>query len=95
MSLRTNPENTAWIEDDPVEYLDPDMNDEIFPDEFDASDEEHALDFDIEPRPKFFTARQRIEMAREERWLRSLTADFDDIDEFESFDDHMVGEFSH
>ena len=65
------------------------MNEEEF---FDLVDESGSYE------PKM-TARQRIEMAREERSLRSLLADFDDWEEeydgenypdFERFGDYYV-----
>jgi hypothetical protein len=95
MNPRTDPEDSAWIDDDPVDCLDPDMDDDIFPEDFDDTDEEVELDFDAEPRPKYFTPRQRIEMVREEQWLQSLVADFEDFDQFESFDNTYVSELSH
>jgi len=94
MNPRTDPEDSTWIADDPVECLDPDMDDDIFPDEFDDNEDEVELDFDAEPRPKYFTPRQRIEMVREEQWLQSVVADFEDFERFEGFDDAYVSELS-
>ena len=42
-----------------------------------------------------FTARQRIEIAREGKWLESTMSDFDDYTDIEGFDDDYAVEFSH
>ena len=53
---------------------------EFYDDELDLDDELVEQFSDTEP---FLTARQRIEIAREERLLQSMLSDFDDWDEFD------------
>lgn len=95
MNPRTTPAAMIWITDDPLDTLETDMDEEYFSDDFDAPDDECALDFDTDPAPKYFTARQRIEIAREERWLQLLVADFEDIDRIDSYSDDYLSELSH
>ena len=76
------------------------MEDEYLDDTFGLleEEEEEELESGSSPFSKPMTPRQRVELAREERWLRSMTADFEDIDEFErieSFGDYYVDRFSH
>ena len=42
-----------------------------------------------------YTARQRIEIAREGKWLESVLSDFDAYYEIEDFDDYYAVKFSH
>lgn len=95
MNPRTGPEDTDWVTNDPADYLELEMDDDIFPDDFDTSDDGLELDFEREPRPTFFTPRQRIEMIREEQWLKDLVADFEDFDRIDGFGDEYVAELSH
>ena len=98
MDPRTDGEDDSWLDEDAEDsddYLEDDMEDDVFSEEFDGPEDEDELDFDPEWRPKTFTARQRIEMAREEKWLQSLVADFDDFDRLDGFNDEYVGGLSH
>jgi len=105
MTPRMDPDDEPWDEDDPDGFLDDDMEyddfaeDDIELDEVDEDEEEEEeLSLDSANSLKSLSARQRIEMAREERWLKSMMADIEDIDEFErieGFSDCYVGEFSH
>ncbi len=92
MNPRTDPEDE--IRPAGGDYLEQDMEDDIYCDEFDGPDDHRALDFDVEVTPKYFTAKQRVEMFREEQWLRSLTADLDDFDRIDGIGDGYVAEFS-
>jgi hypothetical protein len=94
----TSPDEDAWIEDDPDDYMETDMEDEDFADDFDDLDEETELDLEAESHPKKFSARQRIEMVREQQWLKSMMEDFGDFDEYDKFEDtadDYLGGFSH
>ena len=98
MSPRTSPDEQAWIEDDSDDYLESDMEDEDYADDIIDIEAEQELDLKVESRPQMFTARQRIEMVREQRWLDSMMEDFGDFDEYDSFENSAgsyVGEFSH
>lgn len=95
MNPRTPSEATRWIGDDPFDNLGTDMDKDLVIDEFDAPDGERELDFDMQPSPKNFTARQRIEIAREERWLHLRVADFEDIDRIDSYGETYLCELSH
>lgn len=86
MDPRTNDDD--WADDDPDFPEDQELDDNEFPEEILEPGDEDELDFDAEDltiADKFFSARQRVEIAREERWLRSVMADFDDYDEIENF----------
>ena len=107
MAPGTDPEEEPWEDDDPDGYMDEDMEYDEYPedlielddeDEDEEEEEEEELDFESMGGGKSLTARQRIEIAREDRWLKSMMVDFEDIDEFdriEGFSDCYVGEFSH
>jgi hypothetical protein len=98
MSPRTSPDEQAWIDDDPDDYMESDMEDEDFADDFIEIEAEEELDLEVESRPQVFTARQRIEMVREQKWLESMMEDFGDFDEYDNFENPTggyVGGFSH
>lgn len=111
MTPRTDPDDEPWDDDDPDGDLDEDMEYDEFPedlidlddededeDDEEEEEEEEELRFDSRGAAKHLTARQRIEIAREDRWLKSMMADFDDIDDIdriEGFSDCYVGELSH
>lgn len=89
MNSRTDSKDPTWIEYDPLTYLEDDMDEDSF-DDIDSPDDESELDFETERRPKDLTARQRIEMAREEKLLQMLVADFEDFDRTDGFSDSYV-----
>lgn len=97
MNPRTDREIATWPVDDLEDCMDEDMEDDTFLDDFDQPDigDERDLDFDTPPQPKFLTAKQRVEVLREEQWLKSLTADFECWDDIEGFSDCYVEELSH
>ena len=69
------------LEDDSDEFADLEMedDDEIYFDDDNVGDEDYeALDFSN--RYRNFSARRRIEIAREDKWLQSVMADFEDFD---------------
>ena len=74
------------------------MDNNDFVEDFEDLEEEAELDLEPESRPQPFTARQRIEMVREERWLKAMMEDFGDYDDFnfiEDTADAFAREFSH
>lgn len=96
MSPRTSTDEQTRIDDDPGDYLENDMEYEDFADELIEIEPEAELN--LESRPQAFTAKQRIEIVREEQWLRSMLEDFGDIDEYDNFEnaaDGYVDGFSH
>ena len=98
MSPRTSPDEQTWIDDDPDDYMENDMDDEDFVDDFTEIEAEAELDLEVESRPQVFTARQRIEMVREQKWLESMMEDFGDFDDYGNFENDAgdnAGCFSH
>lgn len=96
MDPRTQADD-EWVDEDPDFLEDEELEDDDFPEDILAPDDEEALDFDDdEPTvsSKSFTARQRVEIAREERWLRDIMADFDEYDVIEDFADEYHAGFS-
>jgi len=99
----------AEFRDDPAEGLTEDLDeldeldlelamddDNYFVDDEDPGlEDESELEFEVEDLPHSYTARQRIEMALEDKWLKSAMADFDDIDGLEDFADRQVAGFSY
>lgn len=80
------------FEDDSDEFEDLEMDEDediFFDDEGDDEDDDdeayEALDFTS--RYKNFSARRRIEIAREDKWLQSAMADFEDFDFIGDVDD--------
>lgn len=101
--MHTRPEDgtlRAPIDDfseDPLD-LEMDDNDYYLDDDNDQEFDEPAeteLDFEPEEKLSYYTARQRIEMAREARWLEAEMADFDEIDGLEYATDTFVEAYSH
>ena len=96
MTTRTPLTDEVWPGTDAGQIAEMEMEDEYLDDTFGLIEEEE-LDAGFSTLSKPMTPRQRVELAREERWLRSMTADFEDIDEFErieSFGDYYVDRFS-
>ena len=83
-----------WIGVPPDEFgdLDMDENDIGLSSTMDLDDEVFN---DCGETFRTYTARQRIEIAREDKWLESAMADFDDYYEIEDFDDYYAVRFSH
>ena len=81
-----------WQQYDPEDPLDFDMDDdELFfgdEDEIDEDELELSRDEDI---PSW----RRIEMAREDRFLKEAMADFEDYDAFEDYGQEYSAGFSH
>lgn len=76
MTTRTYYEEEIWVDDDLDETVENEMEDEVLFEDCLEPDSEDERSFEFQPRPKSFTARQRIEMAWEEKWLQESTADF-------------------
>jgi hypothetical protein len=98
MSPRTSIDEQTWIDDDPADEMENDMEDEDFPDNFIEIEPEVELDLEVESRPRSFTARQRIELLREQRWLESMMEDFGEFDDYGNFENGAgdnAGCFSH
>jgi len=84
-------------DDDLTDYEDMDESDLYFDDIESDDDEEEDEDFDDEPsdRYKSFSARRRIEIAREDKWLKSVMADFDDYEGLDDLGDRYTEEYSY
>lgn len=95
MNLHTEFATAEWIDTGLFDEQELMMDDELIADEFDGPAEEFELDFSADWKPRAFTARQRIEMVREERWLQDLVADFEDIDRIDGSTDYQIGGLSH
>jgi hypothetical protein len=91
MADLNHPQSTQqWQQDDSEELLDLDMDDddELFFDDDEIAEDIIALSEDI---PSW----RRIEMAREDRFLKEAMADFEDYDDFEDLGHGYAAEFSH
>ena len=83
-----------WIGEPPGEFGDLDMDeDEIGVDS--DMDLDDTIFNDRGETFRTYTARQRIEIAREDKWLESAMSDFDDYYEIEDFEDYYAAKFSH
>lgn len=81
----------AWDEDDSEDLMELEMDeDELFFDDI-GSDDDTGEFTDASDRYKSFSARRRIEIAREDKWLKSVMADFDDLDRLDDFDGQFAG----
>jgi hypothetical protein len=88
MATRTDVDDFD-LDDDSDDYTDLEMDDDediFFDDEADGEEFE-ALDFTN--RYRNFSARRRIEIAREDKWLQSVMADFEDFDSIGDPDDQQ------
>ncbi len=101
MSTRDDLEaNLDWSGEEPEDELESDMEMDDDGDYFlddaeeDESDDEETVSLTESPYLEF-SARRRIEIAREDKSLKSLLADFDDYDNFESFDASFSAGHSH
>ena len=78
-----------WQQDDPEDPLGFDMDDdELFFEDDEIDEDAIELSADV---PSW----RRIEMAREDRFLREAMADFEDYDEFEDYRRDFTAGFSH
>ncbi len=82
----------AW-EDASEDLMEFDMEDEVLFDDFDEdTDDDEVTDFEYaDDIPTW----RLIEMAREDRFLKSELADFDDYDIFDTADNGFLSEYSH
>ncbi len=80
-----------WQQDDPEDPLGFDMEDDD--DELFFEDDE--IEEDIIELSEDIPSWRRIEMAREDRFLKEAMADFEDYDEFEDFRREYTAGFSH
>jgi len=95
ISRDDTPDPDDWDQDDTDDLTDVEMDDEeLFFDDIDDEDDKE-LDFESDDRYKSFSARRRIEIANEDKWLKSAMADFDDFEQIEGFGDGYVEEFSY
>ena len=84
----------SWVDDDP-EALEMNIDDSdleldgIEPELLEEEEEEEEIVFDSTNDYRSMTARQRVEIERENRWLRFETADFDEYDWTEDLDTDM------
>lgn len=98
MTPRTLCDEPDWTDEGQADDMDNDMENDDFVEDFEDIEEEAELDLEPESRLQAFTARQRIEMVREERWLKAMMEDFGDYDDFnyiEDTADATAREFSH
>lgn len=84
-------------EDDDEDLADLDMEDgDLYFEDIESDDDDDDGDFyESSDRYKSFSARRRIEIAREDKWLKSAMADFDDFDGIEDLGDHFAEELSY
>ena len=94
MTTRSLDEDEFLVCDDPDDFLEEEMDDVDFGEDDLAPEAEDELSFEPEVWKKSIRARQRIEMALEDKWLQADLAEFD-FEEIESFDEHFVGGLSH
>jgi hypothetical protein len=98
MTPRTLYDKPDWTDAGQADDMDKDMENDDFVGGFEDIEAEVELDLEPDSRPQAFTARQRIEMVREERWLKAMMEDFGDYDDFnfiEDTADAFAREFSH
>lgn len=98
------PEST-WRDDDQDDQSEMEMemddDSELYLDDMESDDDDLEIDVEddevdsrltrLVDRYQAFSARRRIEIAREDKWLKSVMADFDD---YESFEDHSGGDLT-
>jgi len=86
--IARNDVNRAEFDDATDEFEIIEMDDEeIFFDEYDVEPDEECDVLDFTGRYRHFSARRRIEIAREDKWLQSVMADFEDFDLIGDSDD--------
>ena len=86
-----HPKSTEqWQQDDPEDPLGFDMDDDD-----DLFFEDDEIDENILELSEDIPSWRRIEMAREDRYLKEAMADFEDYDEFEDFRREYTAGFSH
>jgi len=97
----TNAE-TLWADDESDDLLDDEMeNDELVFDDFVDEEDEIEVEVDDSLSAAALELRNRtpswrlIEMAREDKYLKSVIADFDEYDQIEYFDADLSAEYSH
>ena len=83
-----------WIGEPPGEFGDLDMDEDEIGVDADMDFDDAIFD-DRGETLRTYTARQRIEIAREDKWLESAMSDFDDYYEIEDFEDYYAAKFSH
>jgi len=82
-----------WAGNDPDDEIEMTMDEnELLLDTTDEDDGTDDVEFYEELRfgCRPLSARRRIEISREERWLKSALADFEEYYGIEDFDDHYV-----
>lgn len=89
-------------DDESDDLLDDEMeNDELVFDDFIDEEDEIEVEVDDSLSAAALELRNRtpswrlIEMAREDKYLKSVIADFDEYDQFEYFDADLSAEYSH
>lgn len=83
-----------WVDDDPGDIMEMEEEEESCFEDFEEEGDQDAF-IDVTDRYQAFSARRRIEIVREDKWLRSLMADFDDYDDLEDADGICTKAFSH
>lgn len=79
----------TWVEGDSDDLMDIDMyDDDLYPDDADVADDESERWDSLAKMHLTFSARRRIEIAREHKLLMSELSDFDEIGGFENPDGH-------
>jgi hypothetical protein len=69
-----------WLDEESENLLELDMDDsDLFLDDLDVDEDEEEFD-QAADKYRSFSARRRIEIAREDRLLKSLMSDFDDFE---------------
>lgn len=77
------PSRICWADEESEDVLEFDMNeDDLMFDDVELEDEDQQLD-EVTLRHRSFSARRKIEIAREERLLKSLTDAYSDFDMYD------------
>lgn len=77
------PARISWSDEESEDLLEFDMNeDDLMFDDIELEDDDQELD-EVTLKHRSFSARRKIEIAREERLLKSLTDEYSDFDMYE------------
>ena len=77
------PSGISWSDEESEDLLEFDMNeDDPMFDDIELEDDDQELD-EVTLKHRSFSARRKIEIAREERLLKSLTGEYNDFDMYD------------
>jgi hypothetical protein len=98
MSPLTPLEDETWPEEDAGYDTECNVEDIDFDDSPESPGDIEEPDFESPARQRQLTPKQRVELAFEDKWLKSMMADFEDFDDFTQIEgpgDGFAGEQSH